>query len=187
MYGIAGRLRDGIAPPCRTLIRMLTIAGLAALLGVASSGTAALAASSQDRSFLYTALQDDADFRTLSNLAMQKIKNSKVRAFAQTISRQTDSADDVLVRDAKRDDVKPPGTLSPRASDQYGRIQAQSGSNVVHEFLRDVAIDARISAYDYSSEAQGGSSPSLKRLASRRAADLDRVAKEADSLRSGSK
>ncbi|GEM_PF-4402648 len=187
MYGIAGRLRDGIAPPCRTLVCALTIAGLGASIGVASSGTAALAASSQDRSFLHTALQDDADFRTLSNLAMQKIKNAKVREFAQSISQQTDSADNVLMRDAKRDDVKPPGTLSPRASDQYGRIQAQSGPDAADEFLRDVAIDARISAYDYSSEAQAGRSPSLKRLASRRAAELDRLAKEADSLRRGSK
>jgi predicted outer membrane protein len=178
MYGIAGRLRDSIAPPCQILF-------LAALLAL-SAGTAAFAsASAQDRDFLQTAMQDNADFRTLSSLAMQKIKNAKVRAFAQTISQQTDSTDNVIKRNAQREDVKAPATLSPRASDQYGRIQAQNGDGAADEFLRDVAIDARISSYDFTAEAQSGGSPALKRLASQRAAELDRIAKEADSLRSG--
>lgn len=185
MYGIAGRLRDSIAPPCQNLLRSMTIAGLAALLAVSASGAPAFAANAQDRSFLQTALQDNADFRTLSGLAMQKIRNAKVRAFAQTISQQTDSADSALRSDARHEDVKSPGTLSPRASDQYGRIQAQKGNDAADEFLRDVAIDARISSYDFSAEAQSGESPALKRLASHRASELDRIAKEADSLRSG--
>jgi predicted outer membrane protein len=184
MYGIAGRLRDGIAPPCQNLLRSVTIAGLAALL-VAGAGGAAFAASPQDREFLRTAMQDNADFRTLSGLAMQKIKIPKVRALAQAITRQSDSTDNVLKPNARQDDVKPPATLSPRASDQYERIQAQKGNDAADEFLRAVAIDARISAYDFSAEAQSGGSPALKRLASQRAAELDRIAKEADSLRSG--
>ncbi|MGH7662467.1 MAG: DUF4142 domain-containing protein [Vulcanimicrobiaceae bacterium] len=158
---------------------------MAALLALAAGGAAAFAASSQDRDFLQAAMQDNADFRTLSSLAMQKIKNPKVRALAQTISQQTDSSDTVVKREARQQDVKAPGTLSPRASDQYGRIQAQNGNEAADEFLRDVAIDARISAYDFSSEAQSGATPALKRLASQRAAELDRIAQEADSLRGG--
>ena len=164
------------------LARHMTIVGLAGLLGFAACAPA-LASNDQDRSFLQTALRDNADFRTLSDLAAQKIRDAKVRVFAKQLSQQTDTVDGALKSDAHRDDVKPPNTLSARASDQYGRIQAQTGQDAADEYLRDIAIDARISAYDYSTEAQSGSDPALKRLAARRATELNRTADQADSLR----
>jgi len=164
-------------------MRNIAIVGLLGCMLVLSAGVSAIAANDQDKSFLHDAMQDNADLRTLSDYAVKKIPQAKVRQFAQMVSQRSTGVDDVLMRDAKTSDVKPPGTLSLRASDQYSRIQAQNARNAADEYLRDVAIDARISEDDYAAEAQSGTEPGLKRLASARAAELERIAKQADSLR----
>lgn len=156
------------------------ILAITMLLGSASC---ALAANPQDKSFIQSALQDNVDIRTLSDLAQKKIQDAKIRAFARTVSRQSSPVDDRLMRNARTEDVKPPGTLSLRASDQYGRLQSQNGKDAADEYLRDVAIDARISEDDYTSEVQSGGDPSLKRLASERVRQLEELARTADSLR----
>jgi predicted outer membrane protein len=143
----------------------------------------ARASGPQDKSFLASAMQDDADLRTLSDLATKKVSDVKVRDLAKDLARMASSVDDELMPVARRDDVKPPGTLSLRASDQYSRIDAQSGRNAAQEFLRDVSIDARISEDDYAYEARSGEDPALKRLAAARAAQLEGLARRADSLR----
>lgn len=168
-------------------IRTAAAVGLTAwFLGFAAIGFAAngiASASGQDKSFIASAMQDNADLRALSDLALQRIRNPKVRDFASTVTQSSKGVDNVLTHDALANDVKPPGTLSLRASDQYSRIQSQSGRDAADEYLRDVAIDARVSEDDFSSEAQSGGSGSLKRLASQRAAELERLARAADSLR----
>lgn len=163
-------------------MRNLVIVGLFGLI-VASCTMPSLAASDNDRSFIHDALQDNVDLRTLSDYAARKIHDAKIRDFARMVSERSNRVDDVLMRGAKASDVKPPGTLSLRASDQYSRIQAQHARDAEDEYLRDVAIDARISEDDYTAEAQSGSEPQLKRLASQRASELEQIARTADSLR----
>lgn len=158
------------------------IALLACFLGL-SVASIAVAASDQDRSFIHEALQDNVDLRTLSDYAAQKVHDAKIREFAHMVSQRSTSVDGLLMRDARVAEVKPPGALSLRASDQYSRIQAQSARDAADEYLRDIAIDARISEDDYTSEAQSGTEAALKRLASARAADLEQLARDADSLR----
>lgn len=164
-------------------MRNIAIVGLLGCMLALSAGVNALAASDQDKSFLHDALQDNVDLRTLSDYAAQKVRDSKVREFAQMVSRRTNSLDGTLTVTARRNDIRPPDSLSLRASDQYSRIQAQNPRDAVDEYLRDVAIDARISEDDYTSEAQSGTEPMLKRLASDRAAELERIARAADALR----
>lgn len=144
----------------------------------------ATAASDQDKSFINTAMQETSDLQMLAGLAAKKISDARVRDFARTIAQSSNTTNATLTEIARRDDVKPPGALSIRASDQYSRIDAQSGKDAADEFLRDIAIDARISQDDYSNEAQSGADPMLKRLASQRSSDLERIARQADSLRS---
>jgi len=121
--------------------------------------------------------------QTLAGLAQKKIADGRIRDFARTISDAATSAGGTLTPLARRDAVKPPGSLSIRATDQFARIGAQSGKDAADEFLRDIAIDARISQDDYTSEAQSGNDATLKRLAAQRAGDLERIARRADSLR----
>lgn len=165
------------------IMRALVVGLVVCLVTLSGALGTARAANDQDKTFIHSALQDDADLRMLSDLAAKKIANSKVKDFAKGLSQRASSDDTVLMRLAKREDVKAPGTLSVRASDQFSRIQAQSGGNAADEYLRDVAIDARIIEDDYTYEAQSGADPALKRLASSRAGDLERIARQADSLR----
>ena len=142
------------------------------------------AAGDKDKSFLSTALQENADVRTLSDLAAKKARDPKVRQFAQKLSRTATDFNNTLLALAKRNDVKPPAALSVRASDQYARIDAQVGKGAEQEYLQDVAIDARVSGDDYTDEARTGAEQALRRVAAARRAALDRIAREADALAS---
>ena len=164
-------------------MRNIAIVGMLSCMLALSAGVSALAANDQDRSFLHDAMQDNVDLRALSDYAAQKVRDPKVRDFARMVSQRSNSVDSLLARSASRSDVRAPGALSLRASDQYSRIQAQNPRDAVDEYLRDVAIDARISEDDYTGEAQSGTEPALKRLASDRAAELERIARQADALR----
>lgn len=165
------------------IMRALVFGLIACLVTLSGAMGSARAASDQDKTFIHSALQDDADVRTLSSLASRKVSSSKVKDFTKTLLQRMNQDDGVLVPLAKRNDVKPPGTLSLRASDQYSRIDVQSGKSATDEFLRDIAIDARITEDDFTNEAQTGSEPALKRLAAARAADLEKIARQADALR----
>ena len=156
------------------------------LLAVAISfaPNAARAASDQDKSFLTTAMQENADVRTLSDLAAKKARDPKVRRFAREVSRAATEFDTTLLALAKREAVRPPAKLSIRASDQYARIDAQGGKDAEQEYLQDLAIDARVSGDDYTAEARTGTEQALRRVAAARRAALDRIARRADALAS---
>ncbi|MBV8600765.1 MAG: DUF4142 domain-containing protein [Candidatus Eremiobacteraeota bacterium] len=115
-------------------------------------------------------------------LAARKAHDARVRDFAASVERSSTSLDATLSAIAKRNDVKPPGTLSVRASDQYSRVDAQSGKSAEQEYLADVAIDARISSDDYAEEARSGDDAALRKIAAGRAAELERTARAADAL-----
>ena len=179
MNGIIARLRNGAGLTCKRSIGTVTLAGC--VLGLSMSS--AIAAGDQDRSFLTQAMQDNVDLRSLADLAEKRIGDPRIKQFARDVSQRSSNFDSRIAGDVRSEAAKQPSALSLRASDQYNRIQAQNGRDAADEFLRDIAIDARISQDDYNAEAQSGSDPSLKRLASTRATELERIAKQADSLR----
>jgi DNA-binding phage protein len=165
------------------IMRALVFGLIVCLVTLSGALGSARAASDQDKSFIQSALQDNADLRMLSNVAAKKVSSPKVKDFTKSVLQRLTQDDGILMPLAKSEDLKPPATLSLRASDQYSRIDAQSGKNATDEFLRDIAIDARITEDDYTNEAQTGTQPSLKRLAVARAADLEKIARQADALR----
>ena len=179
MNGIIARLRNGAGLTCKKSIGTVALAGC--VLGMSVSS--ALAANDQDRSFLTQAMQDNVDLRSLADLAAKHINDPRIKQFARDIAQRSSAFDSHIAGEARTEAAKQPSALSLRASDQYGRIQAQSGRDAADEFLRDIAIDARISQDDYNAEAQSGATPMLKRLASSRATELEHIARQADSLR----
>ena len=142
---------------------------------------AASASNPQDTAFLKAASQDNADLRILSHMGAN-VHDASVRQFAQSVFDSTGEANKNLTPFLTQQRIAQAGSGSLRASDQYDRIDSQSGVGGEEELLTDIAIDARIAEDDFATEAQSGGDPALRHLAATYAKTLTRIAAQADAL-----
>jgi hypothetical protein len=147
------------------LIHVLTAAAIAAM----SLPAFAASLSSQDSSFLKTAVQIQAGRFALASYEQQH-GSGRAKAFAASIASQSAQDSRMLTTLAKRFGVTPPKGLLVQDQYHYGQLQGLSGSALDKTFAREFRISNQINADTYKEEVKSGSNATLKTYAKQRAA-----------------
>jgi putative membrane protein len=143
----------------------LTLA--ASLLAVAPLAALAQDASSDDKTFVKTAMEADMAEIQLSQIALQKSTNPDVKQFAQTMIDGHTKLDAQVKPVAQQLNIAPPTELNDKHKATKAKLEAESGA----EFDKTYA-DAMLHSHEdadanFQKEASIGKDPQVKQVASR--------------------
>jgi hypothetical protein len=146
-------------------IHVLTAAAIAAI----SLPAFAASLSTQDSSFLNTAVQIAAGRFALASYEQQH-GTGKAKSFAASVASQAADDSRMLTTLAKRYGITPPKDLLVQDQYHYGQLQGLSGSALDASFVREFRISDQINADTYTQQVKSGSNATLKAYAKQRAA-----------------
>jgi len=127
---------------------------LAALTAVLCSGTAALAASHADQTFMAKAIQGDMAEVQMGQMAQQKGGSDAVKSFGQMLISDHQANEDQAKQVASQIGMTPPSEPSAQQKADYAKLSKLSGSQFDRQFARMMVMDHRKDISEFKLQAR---------------------------------
>lgn len=122
---------------------------------------------SADTSFAMKAAQGGLAEVKLGQLASEKGSSPDVKAFGQQMVDDHTKANDELKTVAQGQNMTLPTDLNPKDQALYTKLQAMSGTQFDHAYVKAMVKDHEEDVKEFQKEANGGANPQIKDFASK--------------------